>query len=182
MLLIERAHNVFHFISEFEGFNFRWVRQSIHHIGHTTVLQRLGDSFPTILNQLGRITSTQPFLDHFVETKQRACLQHSAEDGLLSHQVRLNLSNKGRHQHTSLVTSGPSSISLCYRQTLASWIVVFMDSNECRYTKATLIFLTYFSAWTFRCHHNDCNIFTNLHALFYDVKTVRVGKARILFH
>ena len=51
------------------------------------MLERLSNGLPTILNQLRRIGGLDAFIDHLIEAKQRAGLQHAAENRLLAHKI-----------------------------------------------------------------------------------------------
>src|SRR5690606_1400863 len=112
----------------------------------------------------------------------RACLQHSAKDRLLTHQVRLHFCNERTLQAAGTMSAGCRSIGLRNLQSVAVRIVLRMDSKQGRYAESTLVLFAYLGAGALGSHHNDGEVFTDLHALFNDVEAVAVGKSCALLH
>ncbi len=80
------------------------------------------------------------------------------------------------------MTASTYSVCLSQCQTLAFRIVVFVNGDQCRNTEATNIFCTNFRTRALRCNHDYSQVFTDLHAFFNDVETVRVRQASAFFH
>merc|ERR1719401_148837 len=91
---IKGTHDRLQFFCKLETFKLRWVVKTVHHVGDATVLQCLSDCFPPILDKLGSITWRDAILNHFVKAQYCACLQHSAQNCLFSHEVALDLGNE----------------------------------------------------------------------------------------
>src|SRR5690606_6237508 len=119
------------------------VVETVHHTGDATVLERLGDRLPAVLNELRRVTLVDALFDHLVETKDRARLEHAAENRLLTHEVGLHLGNKRTLEHASSIAAGRSCVSLGNFETVAVWIVLGVHSDQRRNAESTLVFLTH---------------------------------------
>ncbi|CSB32830.1 Uncharacterised protein [Vibrio cholerae] len=56
--------------------------------------------------------------------------------------------------------------------TFTLWIVFRVYRDKSRNAETALILFTNFRTRTFWCHHHNRDVFTDLHALFNDIKTV----------
>ena len=92
-----------------------------------------------MLDQFGCITGFDTFLDHAVVAKNGAGLQYATKNGLLTHQVGFYFRNKRRLQNTCTMTTGSSRVCLGQFQAFALWIVLRVNRDQGRYTKATLV-------------------------------------------
>ncbi len=182
MLTEQRAHQFFQVFSHVERNDFRRVRQTVHHVGDTAVLQRFGHSFPAVLDQFGGVTFVDTVFNHFLETEDGASLQHAAQNGLFAHQVRLNFGNERRFQTASAVTASGSSPCFGDVPAFAFRVVFRVNSDQSRYTETTLVFFTDFRTRALRCNHNHSQVRTDLHAFFNNVEAVGVTQTRAFFH
>ncbi|CRZ79035.1 Uncharacterised protein [Vibrio cholerae] len=96
MLVVQRAHQIFQLFRQLKRFDFCRVRQAIHHMSNTAKLECFGNGFPTKLQKLARITRVDAISNHFLVTNDRARLQHTAENGLLTHQIGFHFRYKRR--------------------------------------------------------------------------------------
>ena len=94
VLLVQGSHNCLQLLGKGIGLDFGRIRQAIHHSSDSAPLESLGNGFPTVLNQLGSIALVQSLFYHAVKAQDTSCLEHSAENGLLTHEVGLNLCHK----------------------------------------------------------------------------------------
>ena len=182
MFLEQGCHDLFQLFRKRISTQFRRVRETVHHQGDAALFQCFGDGFPTELNQFFCVCWIGTFFHQLVEAQQRASLQHTAQDGLLAHQVRFHFRNEGRFQHTRTVTTGCSRPGFGNRHAFAFRIVFRVNGNQRRYAESTFVLFTYFGAWAFRRNHYYGDVFTDLLAYFDDVKTVRVTQRRAVFH
>ncbi len=182
MLLEQRSHDRFQLFGERIGTQLRRVREAIHHQGDAALLQRFGDGFPAELNQFLSVGRIGTLFHQLVEAQQRARLQHTAEDSLLTHQVRFYFGNEGGLQHARTVAAGGRSPGFSDRHAFAFRIVLRVHGDQRRHTKTTLVLFTYFGARTLRGNHHHGDIFTDLLAHFHDVEAVGVAQRRAVFH
>ena len=182
VLFKKRAKNFFHVFSEIVRLDFRRVAQTIHHISDAAVLETFRNRLPAILDKLCRIAWVDTQLDHAIKAKNRARLKHAAKNGLLAHEVRFNFRNERRFENPRSVTARTGSVGLCQLKALSIGVVLTMHGDESGYTKASQVFLANFCTGALRGHHNDGDVFTDLHAFFNDVEAVRVRQTRTLFH
>ena len=160
----------------------RRVRKAIHHVGDAAVLEGLGDGLPAVLDELRGVGRVDALLDHLVEAQQRAGLEHAAEDGLLTHEVGLDLRDERRHQHPGFVATGADGVGLGEGEAFAVGVVVLVDGDEGRHAEATDVLGTHLGAGALGGDHDDGDVVTDLHALFDDVEAVRVRQAGAVFH
>ena len=182
MFLEQRRHDLFQLFGQRISTQFRWVRQTIHHQGDTALLQRFGDGFPAELNQFFGVSRVSTFFHQLVEAQQRACLQHTAQNCLLAHQVRFHFRNEGRFQHACTVTASGRSPCFGNRHAFAFRIVFRVNGDQGWNTKTTFVLFTHFGTRTLRRNHHHSDIFTDLLAHFDDVETVGVAQRRAIFH
>ena len=182
MLLEQRRHNLFQLFGQRVSTQLSRVRQTIHHQGDTALLQRFGDGFPAELNQFFGVCRVGTLFHQLIEAQQRTGLQHTAEDGLLAHQVGFHFSNEGRFQHARTVTAGRRSPGFSNGHTFAFRIVFRVNRDQGRNAETAFVLFTYFGTRALRRHHHDGDIFTDLLANFHDVEAVRVAQRRAVFH
>ncbi|CXA93606.1 Uncharacterised protein [Salmonella enterica subsp. enterica serovar Typhi] len=182
MFLEQRRHNLFQLFGQRVSTQFRRVRQTVHHQGDAALLQRFGDGFPAELNQFFGVCRVGAFCHQLVEAQQRTGLQHTAQNGLLAHQVRFHFRHERRFQYARTVTAGGRSPGFSNRHTFAFRIVFRVNGDQRWHTEATLVFFTYFGARTLRCHHHHGDVFTDLLAHFDDVEAVGVTQRCAVFH
>ena len=87
MLVEKITHNELELLGEFECFDFRRVGKTVHHVGNTTVLESLGDHFPSMLDEFDSPLCIDPVSLHLVEAQNGTSLKKSTENSLLSHKV-----------------------------------------------------------------------------------------------
>ena len=182
MLLEQRRHDRFQLFGQRVSTQLSRVRQAIHHQGDTALLQRFGDGFPAELNQFFSVCRVGTLFHQLIEAQQRTGLQHTAEDGLLAHQVRFHFRNEGRFQNARTVTAGRRSPGFSNRHAFAFRIVFRVNRDQGRYAEAALVLFTHFGTRALRRHHHDGDIFTDLLANFHDVEAMRVAQRRAVFH
>ena len=182
MFLEQRRHDLFQLLRERVSTQFRRVRKTVHHQGDAALFQRFGDGFPTELNQFFCVCRIGAFFHQLVEAQQRASLQHTAQDGLLAHQVRFHFRNERGFQNARTVTAGCSRPGFSDRHAFAFRIVFRVNGNQRRYAESTFVLFTYFGARAFRRNHYDGDVFTDLLTHFYDIETMRVAQRRAVFH
>ena len=182
MFLEQRCHDLFQLLRERVSAQFRRVRETVHHQRDAALFQCFGDGFPTELNQFFCVCRIGAFFHQLVEAQQRASLQHTAQNGLLAHQVRFHFRNKGRLQHARTVTTGGCRPCFSDRHAFAFRIVFRVNGNQRRYAKPTFVLFTHFGARAFRRNHYYGDVFTDLLAHFDDVETMRVTQRRAVFH
>ena len=61
-------------------------------------------------------------------------------------------------------------------------VIFRVNGNEGGDAKAPFVFFPDFRTRTFRRHHDNGDVFADLHSLFYDIETVGVGEHGALFH
>mmetsp|Transcript_29351 Transcript_29351/g.73710 ORF Transcript_29351/g.73710 Transcript_29351/m.73710 type:complete len:406 (-) Transcript_29351:85-1302(-) len=182
VLRVQRPHDNLQLLRQLEAFDLRGVVQAVHHPGDAAVLERLGDRLPAILDELGGVARINPVLDHLVEAQDRARLQHAAKDGLLAHEVALDLCDEGAEEDARAISAGGNTISLCEIQSLTLRVVLGVHRDQCRHTEAALVLLADLRAWALRRDHNDCQVVADLHALLDDVEAVAVRQRGALLH
>mmetsp|Transcript_5982 Transcript_5982/g.14243 ORF Transcript_5982/g.14243 Transcript_5982/m.14243 type:complete len:297 (-) Transcript_5982:3-893(-) len=146
------------------------------------MLESLRDSFPTILDELGGITRVDTLLHHLVEAQEGTSLQHAAQDGLLPHQVTLDLCDERAEQYAGAVTSCRRCVGLGYFQAITVWVILGVHRDERRYAKPALVLLTNLGSRTLRGNHHNGQIVADLHALLHNVETMTVGERCPLLH
>ena len=182
MLAEQWTHQFFQLFSHVERQDFGRVAQTIHHVGDAAVFQRFGGGFPTVLDQFGGIAFVDAVFNHLLEAQNRTRLQHTAQNGLLTHQVRLDFSHERRFQTACAVTASTSRPCLGDVPAFFFWIILRVYCQQCWNTETTLVLFTYFRAWALWCNHNNRQVFTDLHAFFNDVEAVGVTQASAFFH
>ena len=65
---------------------------------------------------------------------------------------------------------------------LPSGIVFPVYGNQGGHAKASFVLFSHFGSRGFGSHHDNSEVFSDLHALFNNIKAVGIGKAGILFH
>ena len=182
MFLEQRRHDLFQLLGQRISTQFRRVGQAVHHQGDAALLQRFGDGFPAELNQFLSVCRVGTFFHQLVEAQQRARLQHTAQNSLLTHQVRFHFCYEGRLQNARAVTAGCCSPGFGNRHAFAFRIVFRVNGDKRRHAEATLVFFTHFGARALRRHHHNGDVFTDLLAHFNDVETVGITQRRAVFH
>ena len=109
-------------------------------------------------------------------------MQHAAQYGLLAHQIGLHFRDEGRFQYAGSMSSRGGGISFGNLQTVSIRIVLCVNRDQSRHTKATFIFFPDFTAGAFGGNHYDSEIIAHPHALLDNVEAVRVGQASPLLH
>mmetsp|Transcript_120585 Transcript_120585/g.286460 ORF Transcript_120585/g.286460 Transcript_120585/m.286460 type:complete len:301 (-) Transcript_120585:151-1053(-) len=182
VLGIQRPHDGFQLFRQLVALQLRWVVQAVHHAGDAAVLQGLGDRLPAVLNQLRRVAGIDAIGHHLLEAQDCACLQHTAENGLLAHEVTLDLGHEGAQQHSRTVAAGRGGIGLGDVQSISLRIVLRMHGNQSGDAEAALVLLTYLGARALWRNHDHCQVRPDLHALLDDVKSMAVGQSGALLH
>ena len=182
MFLEQRRHNLFQLFGQRISTQLSRVRQAIHHQGDTALLQRFGDGFPAELNQFLSVCRVGTFFHQLVEAQQRASLQHTAQNGLLAHQVGFHFRHEGRLQNARTVTAGGRSPGFSDGHAFAFRIVFRVNRDQSRYAKTTFVLFAHFGTRTLRRYHHNGDILTDLLTHFHDVETVRVAQRRAIFH
>mmetsp|Transcript_19762 Transcript_19762/g.59135 ORF Transcript_19762/g.59135 Transcript_19762/m.59135 type:complete len:484 (+) Transcript_19762:258-1709(+) len=182
VLHVQRAHDLLQLLGQLEALDFRWIVQAVHHASDSAVLQSLGLGLPTVLDQLRSVPRLNARRHHLVEAQYSASLQHAAQDGLLTHQVALDLRDEAAQQDAGTVSTGRGRVRLGELQTLALGVVLRVHSDERRHAEAALVLLADLRAGAFRGDHDDGQIVTDLHAFLHDVEAVAVREGRTLLH
>ena len=182
MFLEQRCHDRFQLFRQRVSTQFRRVGQTVHHQRDTALLQRFGDRFPAELNQFFCVCRVCTLFHQLVEAQQRARLQHTAQDGLLTHQVRFNFRDERRFQNARTVATRCCSPCFGDRHTFTFRIVFRVNGDKRWHAEATFVLFTYFCTRALRCHHHNGDVFTDLLAHFNDVKAVGVTQRRTVFH
>ncbi|CCK04783.1 hypothetical protein BN129_3573 [Cronobacter sakazakii 701] len=182
MFLEQRRHNGFQLFGERISAQFRRVGKAIHHQRDPALFQRFGDGFPAELNQFFCIRRVCALFHQLVEAQQRTGLQHTAQNGLLAHQVRFHFRHERRLQHACTVTAGCRGPRFGNRHALALRIVFRVYRDKRRHAETTFVLFTHLGARTFRRYHHDGDVFTDLLAYFNDVKAVGVTQRGTVFH
>mmetsp|Transcript_37639 Transcript_37639/g.70199 ORF Transcript_37639/g.70199 Transcript_37639/m.70199 type:complete len:396 (+) Transcript_37639:467-1654(+) len=182
VLGVEGLHDGLQLLGQLKALHLGRVVEAVHHARDTTVLQRLGDGLPAVLDQLGGIASVNAVRHHLIEAKHRPCLEHATEDGLLAHEIALHLGNEGAEQHASTIAARGGSVSLGNVQSIALGVVLRVHGNQRGNAEATLVLLPDLGAWAFGRHHDNGQVRTDSHALLHDVEPVAVREAGSLLH
>mmetsp|Transcript_120586 Transcript_120586/g.286462 ORF Transcript_120586/g.286462 Transcript_120586/m.286462 type:complete len:276 (-) Transcript_120586:464-1291(-) len=182
VLGVQRLHDRFELLGQFEALQLRGIVQAVHHAGYATVLQGLGDCLPTKLDELGGIRCFGSIGHHLFEAQDGTCLQHAAQDCLLAHKVTLHLCNEGAEQHASAIAARRNCIGLREVKTIGLGIILRVHCDQGGNAKAALVLLADFGTRALRRHHDDGQVLADLHAFLHNVEPVAVRKAGALLH
>mmetsp|Transcript_53291 Transcript_53291/g.95964 ORF Transcript_53291/g.95964 Transcript_53291/m.95964 type:complete len:209 (+) Transcript_53291:751-1377(+) len=146
------------------------------------MLESFGDGLPSKLDELGCIAWCDAICNHLVEAQNGTCLQHAAQDGLLTHEIALHLSHEGAQEDARAVAACGRRVGLGNVQALAQWVVLGMHRDQRRHAEAALVLLSNLGARALWSNHHHGEVFSDLHALLHDVETVAVRQRRVLLH
>mmetsp|Transcript_14910 Transcript_14910/g.23701 ORF Transcript_14910/g.23701 Transcript_14910/m.23701 type:complete len:289 (+) Transcript_14910:757-1623(+) len=146
------------------------------------MLESFGDGLPSKLDELGCIAWCDAICNHLVEAQNGTCLQHAAQDGLLTHEIALHLSHEGAQEDARAVAACGRRVGLGNVQALAQWVVLGMHRDQRRHAEAALVLLSNLGARALWSNHHHGEVFSDLHALLHDVETVAVSEGGILLH
>ena len=106
----------------------------------------------------------------------------TAQDGLLAHQVTLDLRDEGALQHARAVAAGGRGIGLGDLHAVAVRVVLGVHRDQSGHAEAALVLLADLSAGALRRHHDHREVGPHLHALLDNVEAVAVRQRRTLLH